>query len=348
MKRILLVLIMLHAPLAGILADESLYSGSVVVPGQGEEDRKAALPEAFIQVLQKLSGLREIPISPQLDQALLDAEKLLLSFQYRNVDRTGPDGGVNQELRLVAQFMPREVDRVVIQLGLPRWQLDRPAVQIWVVVDDGRNRDLKPVEFNYAWEAMADVATFRGLPVSWPELDEEEEQLIDMRLVWGGFTDYLVERGAPADGVVIIAARREGPVWTLRWHFSNGEQNSNWRTSDQELMFALAQGIHQMTDLVAAGNTIAVSEQGVWTIDITVGELNSANDYAFCLQYLQDLSLVTDVEILGADPGRVHFRLRINASPEHLSDAFERGTVLLRSSAASEYQYELLSQGLLR
>ena len=348
MKKILLVFIMLHVPLAGILADESLYSGTVVVPGQGEEDRNAAVPEAFIQVLQKLSGLREIPISPQLDLALTEAEKLLLSFRYENVDRTGPDGGINRELRLIAQFMPREVDRVVTQLGLPRWQLDRPSVQIWVVVDDGRNRQLKPVEFDYAWESMQDVAALRGLPVSWPELDEEEAQLIDMRLVWGGFTDYLVERGAPADGVAIIAIRREGPVWNLRWYFSNGEQHSNWRTSDHELMFALALGVHQMTDLVAAGNTIAVSEQGVWTTDITVGELNGADDYAVCLQYLQSLSLVTDIEILGADPGRVHFRLQINASPEHLSDAFERGTVLLRSGAGSDHDYELLSQGLRR
>ena len=41
-----------------------------------------------------------------------------------------------------------------------------------------------------------------------PELDEEEAQLIDMRLVWGGFTDYLLERGEPGDGLAIVAARR--------------------------------------------------------------------------------------------------------------------------------------------
>ncbi len=88
------------------------------------------------------------------------------------------------------------------------------GVQIWVVIDDGLSRQLKPITFDYVWESMEDIAAMRGLPVSWPELDEEELQLVDMRLVWGGFTDYLVERGAPADGVAIIAARREGPQWT--------------------------------------------------------------------------------------------------------------------------------------
>jgi len=339
-KKFLLILIALHLSVAGVVADESLYSGEVLVNSQAEAERNQAIPEALIQVLQKLSGQREMPFSAALDDALASAGNLVHSFQYKNVDRAGPGGITGQELHLVAQFMQPEVDRIVQQVGLPRWRQERPPVQIWVVIDDGRNRKLKPVEFNYAWEAMRDIAAMRGLPVSWPELDDEEAQLIDMRLVWGGFTDYLVERGAPTDGVAIIAARREGPMWTLRWNVASGEQSWSWRNTDQELMFALAQGIHQMTDQIAAGNTIAASEQGSWTADVTVGELNGGRDYAACLEYLQKLSLVAGVEILGADPGRVHFRLQLNASPEHLSEAFSRGTVLTRSSAGREYDYE--------
>jgi hypothetical protein len=213
-------------------------------------------------------------------------------------------------------------------------------VQIWVVIDDGLERQLKPVEFGYAWESLEDIAAMRGLPVSWPELDEEEQQLIDMRLVWGGFTDYLVERGAPDDGVAIIAARREGPQWTLRWNLASNGRSWSWRNSDQELMFALAQGIHKMTDELAASNSIAASEQGLWTTDVTIGGLNNAENYAVCLAYLQNLSLVTAVEILGAGPGRVHFRLQLNASSEHLAQAFNRGSVLLPSSPGNEYEYE--------
>lgn len=342
MKKFLLTFITLHIFVAGVLADDQLYTGEVAVPSQGAHDRSQAVPEALIQVLQKLSGQREMPRSEALDDALQNADRLLLSFRYANVDRAGPDGMISQELRLLAQFMPSEVDKVVRQIGLPRWQQERPAMQVWVIIDDGGSRQLKPVEFTYAWDAMQEIAAMRGLPISWPELDEEEAQLIDMRLVWGGFTDYLVERGAPADGLVIIAARREGTTWALRWNVTSNADKWSWRTSDQELLFALAQGIHQMTDRVAAGNTIAASEQGLWITDIIVGQLNSAADYAKCLEYLQDLSLVIDVDILGADPGRVHFRLQLNAAVEHLSEAFVRGTVLLPSGVESEYDYEFL------
>jgi hypothetical protein len=342
MKKLLLIIITLHLSIIEAVAATDLYSGEVPVNSQSEPDRKEAIPEALIQVLQKLSGQRELPASPALDEALNNAERLLLSFRYVNVVKTSPDDTVSPEIRLVAQFIPPEVDRIIQQAGLPRWRQERPEIQIWVVIDDGLNRVLKPIEFGYAWDSLEDIASMRGLPVGWPELDEEEAQLIDMRLLWGGFTDYLIERGAPVDGVLIIAARREGPEWTLRWNLSSNGQIWNWRNSDQELMFALAEGVHAMTDRIAAFNTIAASDQGVMMVDVTIGELNNSRDYLSCLEYLQNLSLVTAVDILGAAPGRVQFRLQLNASSEYLADSFNRGTVLMRASAGSEYDYEFL------
>jgi len=328
--------------MADAVAARDLYSGEVVVASQSEDDRNEAIPEALIRVLQKLSGQREMPISPALDEVLDNAGRMLLSFRYKNVDRAGPDGSVRKELRLVATFMRSEIDRAVQKLGLPRWQQERPPVQIWAILDDGRGRQLKPVEYDYAWAAMEDVAASRGLPVIWPELDEEEAQLIDMSLVWGGFTDYLVERGAPGDGVAIVAARHEGPLWVLRWSLTAGEKHWSWRNTDPELMFALVDGIHQITDRLAAVNAIAASEQGQWTIDITVGKLFSARDYARSLEYLQGLSVVTAVDVLAAEPGVVHFRMQLNASPEYLNEAFLRGSVLSPARSGGDYEYNYL------
>ena len=107
-------------------------------------------------------------------------------------------------------------------------------------------------------------------------------------------------------------------------------------------MFALAEGIHEMTDRIAALNTISASEQGVSSVDVTIAELNGARDYLACLEYLQNISVVTAVDVLGASAGRVQFRLQLNASSEHLAEAFNRGTVLLRAKTGSEYDYEFL------
>jgi len=342
MKKILLIIVTLHLTATCAVADINLYSGEVVVPSQTAADRNQAVPGALLQVLQKLSGQREIPSSPALDDALNNSNRYLRSYRYSTVDLTGADGVITGELRLVAQFMQAEVDSVVQQLGLPRWRQERPEVQLWVVIDDGLNRQLKPLEFAYAWESMEQVAAVRGLPVGWPELDEEELQLVDMRLVWGGFTDYLVERGAPEDGVAIIAARREGPQWVVRWNLASGGQSMNWQSSDFELMYALSEGMNVMADQIAMSNAIAASEQGDSIMDLMIGGINNASAYADCLDYLQNLSLVDSVDILGANPGIVNFRLYLNASAEHLTDAFESGSMLLPARAGSDYEYEFL------
>jgi hypothetical protein len=342
MKIVLVSIIALHLSVSWAAGPADLYSGEVAVASQTEEDRNQALPEALMQVLQKLSGERELPASAPLDDALNDAARYLRSYRYARVDRSTADGTVNQELRLVAQFMQAEVDRIVQQAGLPRWRQERPSIQLWVVIDDGLGRQLKPITFDYVWETMEDVAAKRGLPVSWPDLDPEAMQLVDMSLVWGGFTDYLVERGAPEDGVAIVAARREGPQWGVRWNLASADQTWTWQTSDIDLQNAMAAGIQQMADEIAAANTIAASDQGAWSVDIDIGGLDDAGAYTTCLNYLQNLSLVNDVEVLGANPGRVQFRLQLNASADHLAETFRQGLVLVPAAALSGYDYEFL------
>jgi hypothetical protein len=323
-------------------AQIDLYAGEVPVISQSEADRNQALPEALRQVLRKVTGLRELPATEELDGSLNSAASMLVSFRYGNTIQLDSAGNSSQQLQLVARFLPSEVDKLVLQNSLPRWPQQRPAVQLWVVVDDGLGRTLQPIAYQFAWQQLEAAANARGLPVIWPELDEEEQQLIDIGLIWGGFTDYLIEKGAPPDGVATVAAVREGPVWNLRWTLTSGLQNWNWRSVDTQLSSALVNGVEQMADEMARATSIQASEQGQWQLDITVSNLLSAQDYSRCLNYLQDVSLVTGVQVVGAEPGQVHFSLQLNAAPEYLIDAFRRGAVLGPSSMGDRYEFEYL------
>lgn len=342
MIKYLLLLVCLLMSSVHAYAEVDLYAGEVAVASQSEADRSLALPFALTQVLQKLSGLRELPGSSELDSSLNNAAGILVSFRYKSINDIDPDGNPTQKLHLIARFLPTEVDKLVKQNGLPRWPQQRPAVQLWVVVDDGLGRTLKPTEYEFAWQQMETAAAARGLPVVWPELDEEEQQLIDLSLVWGGFTDYLIEKGAPPDGVAIVTAAREGPVWNLRWTLTSGLQNWNWRSADTQLSAALVNGIQQMADEMSSATAIEASEQGQWTLDISVSNLLSAADYSRCLNYLQDVNLVTSVDVLGAEPGQVHFRLQLNASPDYLTEAFRRSAVLTSSGLGARNEFEYL------
>lgn len=324
-------------PAAALAQD--LYSGVVPVQGQGADERAAQLPQVLRQVLQKQSGLYELPAQAGLEGALQRASELLIGFQYQDFERLLPDGSTQQELQLQGRFQPDAVDHLVRELGLPRWRHERQPVVLWVVIDDGRGRVLMPEDYRYAWQRVEEVALARGLPVAWPGLSDELLAQVDLQLLWGGYTDQLLADGAAADGVVIVAAHRQGPEWNLRWTFADRDSSSTWQGRAPELELALAEGTHQLVNHVATAHSIGPAGAGSWQVELLVQGLRSGADYARCLGYLQGLSLVDSVAVLSAGENGMRFRLELNTEPEWLQRAIEQDRVLARGSRAGDYRY---------
>jgi hypothetical protein len=331
---ILLTLLMPLKPLHA--APLNLYLGAVPVADQSTAEQARAMPLALAQVLQKLSGLRDFDAFPGLEPALQDAPSLAITFYYSHQDVTLPDGGRGEELRLLADFSPPAVDGLMQALQLPRWKPERRPLTIWPVVDDGFSRSIMPIEFEYAWVRMVDVADARGMPVIRPQPDAEGAYPVDPQLLWGGYTEDLVAVG-PVDAL-IVAARREGPEWNVRMNLDYMGQTWSWRNRDIDIQNALTQGLHQAIDEIAAINSIAAADQGQWSFEMTVSGLATAEDYARCLTYLQGLSLIDHVRVSSAGPGRVHFVLNLNAVPDHLVRALEADNILAASAAQGEYK----------
>lgn len=327
MRTILLIFLLTTLPVAdGLALTIDVYTGEVAVESKDAKERSKALPLALENVLQKISGLRSFDDQPQVRAALGRAPSILLSFYYQNVEAALADGSTRQELRLVAKFSASAVDELIGELKLPLWPVDREPIQVWVVVDDGLDRRVLPVEFDYAWQSMADAAARRGLPVDWPAPDVEGEFSVDAQLLWGGYTEDLGL--GPGKGVMIMAARREGLEWGVRNNLAYGSQNWSWRIQDIDLQAALNESLEQAVDQVAASKTIAASDLGTWMYDLTIKGLRNADDYAHCLSYLQGLGVVSDVAVISAQPGRATFRLQLSAIPRYLEESLLGGQFL--------------------
>lgn len=330
---ILLMLILVPAPASA--APEDLYTGEVAVTSQQASERKQVLPQALLQVLQKLSGLRDFAEYPMLNESLRTADSLVVSFYYRNEQQLLADGSTQTELKLVAKFSEPAVDELVQSLALPLWQTERGFTEIWVVVDDGLDRHIFPVEFQYVWDAMDRAAAGRGLPVSWPTADEDGQYLVDEQLLWGGYTEDLL--GTGRGGVLVAAARREGPEWSVRINLAYRQQSWTWRNSDVDLQFLLSESVEQAADLVAAENTIAAADRSNSLYELTVNGINGAEAYSRCLAYLQGLSVVKAVSVHSARAGQVRYKLQLNALPQYLEDTLNSGRVLEREEPDGDY-----------
>lgn len=327
MRTFLLILLLAMLPVdQNLAATIDVYTGETVVEARDAKARNQALPAALAHVLQKITGLRSFEDYPLVELSLTQAPSLLVSFYYQNVESPLADGSIFEELRLVAKFSAGAVDDMVRTLGLPLWPVERQSVEIWIVVDDGLDRRILPVEFAYAQQSMTRVAARRGLPVEWPVPDEEGMYPVDAQLLWGGYTEDLGI--APGQGAMIIAARREGLEWGVRSNLSYGDQSWTWRVQDIDLQAALNESLEQAIDQVAASNTIAASDLGAWMYDLTIAELRNADDYRRCLDYLQGLGVVSEVAVLSAQPGRATFRLQLSALPRYFEEAVMGGQFL--------------------
>ena len=339
MRTFLLILLLAALPVVDGQADTvDVYTGEAAVENKDADERKRALPLSLRHVFQKVSGLRSFEEYPLVDAALGQASSILVSFYYQNLADTLADGSVRDQLMLVAKFSAVEVDEMVRTLGLPLWPSERAPVDAWVVVDDGLDRRIMPVEFAYAWQSMAEVAERRGLPVNWPSPDAEGNFPVDAQLLWGGYTEDLgVDSGR---GALIMAARREGMEWGVRSNMTYGSQSWTWRVQDIDLQLALTESLQLAVDQVAAANTIAAADLGAWMHQLTVSGLRNADDYERCLSYLQDIGVVEDVSVISATPGLVIFRLQLSALPRYLEETLLGGRVL--GFDENEAQYFLL------
>ena len=327
MIRFLLPLLLALLPFgSGLCAPVGVYTGFADVADQGDGERRRALPLALDHVLRKYSGLRNLDEYPDSAEALEVAPQILVTFYYDSEDRQRADGSIEKVQRLVAKFAPERVDELAKSMQLPLWQSERDPLEVWVVVDDGRQRQVMPIEIAYVRSVLDAAATARGQPVFWPEPDEEGMYPVDMQLLWGGYTEDLASLDGV--GVVILAARREGLEWNVRVNLGFGGEHRAWRLRDFDLDAALLEGLQLSIDHVAASSAIAASDLGTWEHELTITGLRSAREYQGCLAYLKDIGIVDAVTVVSARPATMTFRLRLSALPQYLEAQLARDAVL--------------------
>lgn len=334
---VLLTCLLAAGPLS-VQAQDDLYDGVVPVTGQGEAERREALPDALRHVLRKLSGERKLPSSPALEATLARASSYLVAFGYREPVRVLSDGSETTELQLVASFVPSAADAMVRDLGLRRWRVQREPVVLWPVVDDRASRTLMPAAYQYEFDRLAEVAESRGLPVEWPGLPEELMAELDLQPLWAGETDRLVAAGNGGQGVAIIAAQRQGSQWNVRWTYRDPTSEFSWRSASSDLEAALVQGVHELVDRVAAMNAIAPSGQGEYATVLLLTDLRGSEDYARGLAYLEDLSIVDRVQVTGIGPAGLRLELALNAEPTYLEEVFRKDGVIEADPTTGTYR----------
>ncbi len=328
---ILLCWLLLAAPVGGYAATvDGLFSAEVPVAGRQTEQRNQAIAAAYALVLGKVSGYPRIAERSELAGDLGDAPRYVQQFRYRN-DPEQLEAGVAEPAQLLrVQFDANAVMRVLREHRLPIWGSTRPAVLVWLGLEQGGRRSLASAEAAPdAWAALQRGAEARGLPLLLPLFDLEDHSQLEAGDLWGDFESRIraaSARYAP-DATLVVAASQRGGGWRLRWTLYEDDDKTEWNTAG-DLEQALAAGVERSADVLVARYAPMGSGVSAETLQLRVTGVEDLAGYGRLQAQLQGLDIVERARPLLIEPESSLFELQLAGSVQALEQALVLGGLL--------------------
>lgn len=350
-----LVLMLLVTPLWAVEM-KGLYEVEVPVEGQSAEQRRAAIREAFSQILVKVTGSRE------LDKPILRyASRYVQQYRYRTLERKivevptmeaqvehdglitnssledsaelriDPEVQTEPERLLWVRFDAAAVNRMLREKGLVIWGSARPSILLWLSQEQqGERVMLQPEMFPEMVAVIEEQARQRGLAVMLPLMDMEDYQQLPVSALWGGFAE-IIQHASSRYGVEVILTGQLVAVeaqWQVEWRLYQDEWVERWMGPNGTLNEMVAQGIEQMSDRLAERYTQSTADDRVSQLYVDIRGVDDLADYAKIEAYFESLVMVEQAVLLTIEHNRAEFLLNFQGGEEALIQGIKLGRVL--------------------
>jgi uncharacterized protein len=308
-----------------------LYSVTVAPDPAAPDQRAAATRAAMERLLIRVTGSRNAPLDPAAQPLLAAPDDFLTS---RGSDREG---------RFLVGFRRGQIERALMERGLPVWGPERPLTLLWVAVDDGAGgRTLlganEPAEFgapptpertallSTVREEVMGAADERGLPIAWPLLDLEDLNAVEFLDVWGRFEERIVAASARyrADAV-LVGTLRPGLLGNeIEWLFVSGIERRVLPAA------AIRDGLDAAADRYAAD---LATVGGASVVPLTIVDVQTAADYGRVMSYLERQSVLESVDVESYGEGTLRLRVAARGDARVLERVLALGGVLRPAAA---------------
>jgi hypothetical protein len=299
------------------------------------------LRQAFQDVLTRVSGRSDVALLPGMDTHLKQASRYVQQYRYRGSEEPviEPVSGEPTRQILWIRFNEKAVNQLLYSQHLPVWGRNRPAVLLWLVVDDGKQRQL--ISNDSSHEALALInqqARLRGLPVRFPLLDLTDRANLRISDVWANFEDTILAASRRYQAEAILVGRVYQGFsggWNARWSLYNQGRQQDWEFAHEQLQGIAVSGINQSSDFLALRFARVQQEGSEGRVLLQVNEVQGLAAYNKVRDYLLSLTSVTQAQPYQVAGSEVIFEVTTRSGRIGLEQAISLGATLLPEQAVT-------------
>jgi len=280
---------------------EWLFDVTVPAAERSAAARQQAGKLALKILLKRLTGMKDIPPDARISTALKNPEVYIIRYSYHSNNPLRQDQTV-----LNLGFDPVEVQKLIRAAGLPNWSSHRPRIVAWVVVERNGSRELLSAQSRDPLAlTLQSEAAQRGLPVTLPLMDLEDQLEVSASVVWGGLTQVLVPASVryQADAILVGRVRESKNGWSGHWdYYENRSFSGNVANQDQHLDVstqALEDSAIAAVDFVTSDLAMryAVRDEMLHHLWFRVAGIRNISAYAAAMRYFEHLQYLHKVQL---------------------------------------------------
>ncbi|OAN18835.1 hypothetical protein A3K86_07725 [Photobacterium jeanii] len=316
-----LILALLALPINAATVS-NLYQAQVVLPDTDKESEQTARQQGLEQVLIKVSGQSQIVENEVVRKALTNSSQYISQFGV---------GSRDGQQTLDMAFDRTQIHNLLTKANATLWSDQRPAVLVWLVKENNREREIVWDQSSYALQAqMKAVADARGVPMMMPIGDFDDITAVTVPDLWGGFIEPVANASVRynPEALLIIRARENGENVSLTWQLYEDAPDrivaSQVAPKEGRESGSIAEAsnsmVNQIADLLAAKYAVQLGGESGEAFAIRFANIQTTEDFFTLERMLTGLSSVASVNAQRVHADQVVFAINLLSSKE----AFKR------------------------
>lgn len=301
---------------AHALLVQGLYEQEIAVQGQGDAERIRAYREGLTSVILKITGEERHLRNAAVERAVRDAQSYVQEVSYRT-DSTGTE----PRTFISVSFDSALVNQMLMSSGVPVWDRDRPAVLLWLSVQNATGaRELLSADSEHPMlEIVREFSRVRGLPVLIPLMDLEDRRNLPADVAWSLDETAIRTASARYGADAILSGRLlESPNGDLvgLWQFLFRDRAETFDAFERDLSVYTLGTLNRITAQLASHFAFNSMEAPANTrVTVRVEGMDSATDYVNLMAYMDNLAVVDTVAAALLDGSEIELNVRLSSSP---------------------------------